>query len=266
MSWKNLRKKIIKGKNRLIIFQLVRRALVLFFILNVISCNKENAPDCIKSTGDIVRVEREIGYFHSIQLNDNINLLLNKSNKHKLVIEAGKNLLKKITFEITTDSVLVIRNENTCNWVRSYDKPINVYLDFVDLIDLDYRSIGDVTSLNTLTLDSLDIDVWEGAGTIKLDLDISLCRSSLHYGTADIKLSGVAGLCVVYSSGLGLIDNRNLNTGILYINNRSSNDVYIRASSTLGATIENIGNIYYYGNPHSVSLNRIGTGNLIDLE
>lgn len=255
----------MKTTEILIPINLLSKISLVFLLLISFACNKENAPDCIKSTGEIVRQERQTAYFHSIELHDNVNLVLNQSSGQKLVVEAGENLVGKITSEVTADSVLVIRNENTCNWVRSYEKPVNVYLDFVDLKSIEYRSVGDVTNLDTLRLDSLNIDVREGAGTIDLKINVPLCRASLHYGTSDIKLSGIAGLCVVYASGLGLIDNRNLDTRILYINNRSSNDVYIRVATTLGATIENIGNIYYYGNP-AVSLNRTGTGNLIKLD
>lgn len=255
------------NKNRTInYFRLPALTGLVLLVVSFFGCNKPNAPDCIKSTGNIERDERELGYFHSIQLNDNINLQLIQSDKHKAVVEAGKNLMPKITTELTADSVLVISNNNTCNWVRSYDKPINVYIEFEDIYYLEYRSIGDVTNLDTLRLDSLTIEVWEGAGLIELNLVTDRCQSKLQYGTADIKLKGRTGLSFVYSAGMGLIDNRDFEAEFLYTNNRSSNDVYIRSSKVIGATIENIGNIYYYGSPYEVALSRTGSGNLIKID
>ena len=67
----------------------------------------------------------------------NVNLYLRQANENKLVLESGTNLMAKIITEVNSNGVLEIRNENQCNWVRSYDKPINVYLEFKDLDSLE---------------------------------------------------------------------------------------------------------------------------------
>ena len=240
--------------------------MILMMMFIGLSCKKSSVLDCFNSTGKITQTERSISDFHTIVLNDNINLFLRQSNQNKLVLEAGSNLMTKIYTEVNDGGYLEIGNDNSCNWVRSYDKPINVYLDFVKLDSLKYRSIGNVINEDTIRMDTLVLDVYEGAGIIELTVDTYKVNTNLHYGTADIITSGKSVVSYDYLAGFGKIDNRSLNAKHVYLNNKSSNDIYIYSGTTLGVTIENIGNVYYTGNPGSISLNRIGSGELIKIK
>jgi hypothetical protein len=238
---------------------------LLTAILSFDACQKAPVLDCFKSTGQVMREQRQIGDFKTVVLRDNINLFLVPSDKNALVVEGGKNLLPKIITEIQ-DTALVIRNDNQCNWVRSYDKPLNVYLEFIDLELLEYRSIGDVTSNDTVRLDSLTVDVMEGAGKLDFILKTPLVYCNLHYGTADIRLRGKADLCYVFGDSFGRVDNSGLEVSQAYVTNRSANDMYLFVTLRIGATIDNIGNIYYTGSPPEVGLVRNGSGNLVKLD
>lgn len=239
--------------------------MIFMVLISGLSCDKVPVLDCFNSTGKIIKVEREIEHFHSIELMDNVNLRLRQSNQNKLVLEAGNNLMAKIYTDVNDEGILEIKNENRCNWVRSYDKPINVYLDFIRLDTLFYRSIGDVTNEDTIRMDTLAIDVYEGAGKIALTVNTYKINTYLRYGTADIVTSGRSTLSFAFSAGFGKIDNRLLLAQQVYLNNKSSNDIYIYASERISATIENIGNIYYLGNPQTISLNKSGNGDLIKI-
>lgn len=242
---------------------LLALAVFLFFLT---ACEKTPVLDCFVSTGKIVKEERQLGQFRTVLLMDNINLILSQSNKNRLVVEAGSNLMGKIVTEVENDSVLILKNDNRCNWVRSFDKPVNVYLEFKQLELIEYRSIGDVSNADTLRLDSLSVDVKEGAGKIELLIKTPLVYCNLHYGTADIFLKGFADLSYVFGDGFGRIDNRDLNASQVFVTNKSSNDMYLNARLRLGATIENIGNIYYRGNPSEIELQRTGSGELIKID
>lgn len=251
------------------LFKWVPRALffiIALVVINSLSCKDADPLDCFKSTGSIVRVERDVSKFNSILLRDNINLYLRQADQNKLEVEGGTNLLPKIITTVNEAGVLEISNENSCNWVRSYDKPINVYLDFITLDTLEYRSIGDVTNVDTIRMDTIVVDVREGAGTIALTISSYKVHSNLHYGTADILMSGKAFLSIDYLVGYGKIDNSSLIAEKVYLENRSSNDIYVNSTNTLEATINNIGNVYYKGNPPNILVGGTGSGKLIKLE
>lgn len=229
------------------------------------SCEKGGVTDCFHSTGNITMEERTAGDFNSILLKDNVNLILSKSQNSSITVEAGSNLVDGIITQISDDGVLEVRNENKCNWIRDYNSPINVYVNCTDIDSIDYRSIGNISNTDTIFTDSLWVRVYEGAGEIKLNVNVKRLYCQLHYGTADIVMSGYSGLSYVYSASFGFINLLDLESTFVFMNNKSSNDIYVRATNQLGATIENVGNIYYAGNPFSVTLEKNGSGELIKL-
>ncbi len=231
----------------------------------LVSCKKDSGVGCFNTTGNIKTELRSIAGFNTILLRDNVNLILKKSNANSVVVEAGSNLINGIVTDVNNNGVLEIRNDNNCNWIRSFDNPVNVYLNYVDIDSIQYRSIGNITTDNVLQTDSLWIMAHEGAGVINLNIDVRTLYCALHYGTLDIILSGKSGLSYVYSASFGLINMLSLKSNFVYIDSRSSNDTYVWADIHLGATIENIGNIYYQGNPESVSFDKLGPGELIRL-
>lgn len=240
--------------------------IILLLVPLLHSCEKAPLSDCFTSTGDVIEEEREVGSFSSILLRHNVNLHLHQAQQNKLVVKAGSNLLPKIKTQVNENGRLEIRNNNSCNWVRSYDIPIDVYLDFVKLDSLEYRSIGDVTNEGTLFFDTLNLNVPEGSGKLALTIDAGIVYCGLPNGTADVVLKGFCEISYLYAAGFGRIDNRGLVSKFVYVNNKSSNNLYLQATIELGATIENIGNIYYSGSPPLINLNQIGTGKLIKLD
>lgn len=246
----------------LLIFGIVPAIL---FLLMVPSCSESPVLDCFTGTGEIEKSERDLPYFHSILLKNNINLELIPSNRNKLILEAGVNLKPKIITEVNGDSVLIIKNDNSCNWVRSYDKPINVYLEYTYLKNFEYRSIGTVTNIDTLKVDSLQIDIYEGAGKINLAINTYQCKASLHYGTADIYLSGKSDISFYYQLGAGKLDAKNLESSFVYLRNWSSNNMFVWANTEMSVEINGLGNVYYKGTPE-ISASLPGEGKLIPLD
>lgn len=244
------------------------RFINVIFILLIISsffaCNKKDLGDCFKSTGEITEETREVGAFSKIIIHDNIDIILEPGTAKYLQVSAGKNLLEKIITKTNGDT-LIISNNNSCNWVRNYSTPITVNIPVEHLSEIEYRSIGNINCSDTIFTDSLTINVYEGAGTLNVLTSSYLVRSNLHYGTADIKISGKCVLSFVYSASFGLIDNRKLNCKMVYVTTKSSNNIYLNAEQSLSANIENIGNIYYSGSPN-ISLQQSGSGQLIKLE
>ena len=233
-------------------------------LLCVQGCQKSALPDCFMSTGEIVKENRNHGYFHAVKLYDNINLHLIPAGDPGITLEAGRNLMGKLETYVDEDSVLIIRNNNRCNWVRSYDKPVNAYLAVRDLRSIEYRSIGDITCSDTIRQDSLRIDVWEGAGTINLDVHTGKCEANIHYGTAVVVLHGITRQGYYYQLGAGKILAESLLAEQVYLRNWGSNDMYAWATKYMAAEIKGLGNVYYRGNP-DINASILGEGRLIRL-
>ncbi len=228
------------------------------------SCEK-GVKDCFYNSGNLTNEYRNIGDFNSILLRDNVNLILTQSDTVGVRIESGKNLIGGIETNVNESGVLEIRNHNGCNWIRSYNTPINVHLSYIQIDSIEYRSIGDITTTNVMDSYMFWLNVQEGAGTIAMELNVNTLYCALNYGTADIKLTGKCHLVYTYSASFGLIDMVDLESGIVFANNRSSNNMFVNAQETLGVSIGSIGDIYYKGNPFDITIEKTGTGNLIKI-
>ena len=243
-------------------FKLLTVTLIMFFFF---SCKKENMGDCFKGTGKIITKTREVSEaFNTIELEDNVSLVLTQSADYLISVEAGENLIDLIETELKYN-ILTIRNKNKCNWVRSYNKPITVYVSLSKLVSLQYRSAGDVIVTNEFVLDSLRVESWGGAGMVNMTVDCGVGVYAIHTGTGDLNISGKTGVSYVWNSGNGFFFGENLNTNYTFISTKGTGDCYVNAVTDLGATILHIGNIYYRGNPE-VTADIRGTGKLIKLD
>ncbi|MBU2553806.1 MAG: DUF2807 domain-containing protein [Bacteroidetes bacterium] len=238
---------------------------ILIVVTSLTACNKTHVEDCFKSSGELTMESRVLPPFNNIKLFDNVDLVLQQGVTTQCEVEAGKHLLSGIVTEVDEKGNLNIRNTNSCNWIRSFNQPIRVYLELQKLDTLDYRSIGNIYTPDTLFQDTLIVNLYEGAGRVDLLIKSKLLRAGLHYGTQELIISGKCGLVYGYTAGFGLIDMRNLEASLLYVNNNSGNNMYVRATEELGATIQSLGNIYYYGSPPVVNFSKQGAGDLIHL-
>ena len=225
------------------------------------ACNKQEGT-CITNTGTIIVQDRQVGDFDSISMNDNVNLILTQDTVNKVKVEAGQNIIQGITTRVV-DHLLIIHNQNTCNWLRSYHSPINVYISIKNLWKVIYNSSGNLTSANAIASDIFIVDAWGGCGTIDLDLNIKDGFFLQHMGTANFILRGRCNINSLYAGDFGSFQCQELHSGYTFIKNYGSNDCYVNATRYLDATIGSIGNIYYSGEPDTLYTHIYGSGEVL---
>jgi hypothetical protein len=238
--------------------------IVIFFLLLMAflaGCGKSD-ENCLTSNGKTIKQSRMISDFDSIQVNDYVNLYLTQDSENKITVESGENIIDGITTDVV-DRQLIISNKNKCNWLRSYNVPVNVYVSVKNLIKIYYMSSGNIYTTNTLKSSALTVEAWGGCGTIDLDLDLYQGSFILQMGTADFNLHGFCAINTIYSGDYGFFQCKDLKTRYLFITNRGSNDCYVNCSYYLDATIGSIGNIYYTGKPDSINTYIQGAGQVI---
>jgi hypothetical protein len=235
------------------------KAIFIVFLFN--SCQK----DCFFATGQETSEERSVEDFYYIQLWDNIDLELTFDTINKLQLVAGENILDNI--ETTTENgVLRISNQNRCNWLRSYSKPIRVELRLKRIYELEVHGTGNIVCTNTLKADSLMLNIWDAAGKIDLNIDTKKSTIRYHIGIAEVYYSGKTRLSYVSSNSFGPVDARNLQSEQTYISTIGSNNNYVWATEILEATIGASGNIYYKENPRILRTFIKGSGEVKQIE
>ncbi len=235
--------------------------LLLCLSLALLGCKKENMGDCFKSTGKTERKTRVVAPFSHLVLEDRINVYIQQGPEYRVEVVAGKNLHEHIETSIENNTLLV-QNNNTCNWVRSLKKDIDVYLSMPTIESITFRGGGKISFQNQFTQNTFFLDMWDASGTVDLNLNCNSVLLRNHEGTADIYCRGTTQTLESYSNGQGTIDTRSLICKKARAINGNSSLILLSVSDELNAEIRGRGDINYFGTP-AVSLQKSGSGNLI---
>ena len=68
------------------------KKLFLIIVILCFACDSEDAPDCLRTNGDITTQHYELAPFTKIRIEDNVNLSLEQGDNQAVRIEAGENL------------------------------------------------------------------------------------------------------------------------------------------------------------------------------
>lgn len=229
------------------------------FILILLSYSCSDPGDCLKSTGTIIKQERTLSPFTGINTADNVNIILTNDSGSTVTVEAGSHIISKINTEVK-GNVLTISNDNSCNWVRSYHKQINVYIGVKGIKDIFHYGYGNINGEN-LKKDTLFIHHYSN-GLINLNLTSKMIWMDMdHFG--DITLSGSTNQFLAYSLNVGELNAQDLVSDTIYLTNSGQGRCNVRATSSLNVLIKNEGSVYYYGTPLNIVFDKQGSGNLI---
>jgi len=231
-------------------------------LLTLCSCNKENAPDCFKTAGEVQTETRDLGSFSQMELNSNLKYELVDTNFCGIEITGPKNLLPKIDAQLS-NGILKIENKNTCNFLRSFEHTITVKLYFDSITNIQNFSTGSIVSLNELKASKLVIENKHANGKVELHLNCDTIYCGSPAGANDSFLYGTVNVAQLYSDAYGIIHAESLNANEVYINNSSLQPIYANAASYAFVRIDDSGNVVLNQIPNLYDLVRNGSGELI---
>jgi hypothetical protein len=215
---------------------------------------------CLTSTGPIVTERRELpATLRDIYTYDNVDLILvqDAPGTPFAEVRAGKNLIAGIQTRME-GRALSISNTATCNWVRAYDQPLEVTLHLPRFTNVFLRGIGNIRTKGQFVQDTLFFHLT-GSGNIDLDVESAYLWGE-QYELGDVTVRGRTGELLLTVGGNGRFFGQGLRAGTCYFKtNRGANgDAHIRATDLLSGSIRGNGTVYYYGQPGSVGIERIG--------
>jgi hypothetical protein len=215
--------------------------------LLLVSCKKENLCDCLKGTGKMVREQRAVSDFNTLKVHDNIFVTITQDTINSLEIEAGENLLPLIKSKVE-NGVLDISNDNTCNWVRDYQKEIHVYVHVKNIFEMDSYTSKDWTGTNTITSPVIYIHNYN-SGNMSLNISAQQSYTKLMAAAGDIYLTGSTDFSFVFIQTVGYMHLENFESNWCVVAHHGQGDVHLKAKDKLDAEINAEGNIFYSGNP-----------------
>lgn len=205
------------------------------------------------SNGKTITERRSLSEFDTLYVNNNIDITLVKSDSNYIVITTGENLMKNIVSDVNMRA-LTVRNDNSLNWIRSYDHPLRAEIHYnTNICLIKYNSVSPLVSegcLNKDTISRFELDIVDGSGDIDIEIYCDSLFLMTEHGTNKTTVRGKSIYTHIYHDFFGPVHAENLVTEQADIYNSSSNDIYVNCTGKLRANIYDLGNIYYVGSPH----------------
>ena len=243
--------------------------LIVFGIFFLTACDKEDAPNCLQTTGDIIQQEIEVADFDELIVYGRIKLYIEQGAEHKVVVEAGKNLIGKVTATVE-EGRLSLRNSDNCNLFRDYNTT-KIYVTVTDLTWLQNASNNTIESIGTLSfpviwLRSFNQEKDPGVytnGDFKLNLVSDFIRiTGDEY--SNYFLSGSTDYLNLYiADGDGRFEGADLVAGVVEIQHRGTNKLFVNPQNELKGEIRSTGDVISVNRPPIVNLPAFYTGKLI---
>ncbi len=232
-------------------------AAALFFMLG---CDNTNF-DCVKKAGDNTTVALSLPPFHSININDGINVILKTGNSQEISLTAGKNLIPGIKLSVDEDGFLNIYNENSCNWVRTY-RDINLHLTLDTLSHINHYGFGLLSSDGVVSFNKFSVNIKDGTGDVRLKID----NESLQIVNNSFANCFISGQTHNFSVGHyyndGICQADELSAKRVSINHLGTNTIAVNPSESLTGSLQSSGDIVYRGDPQNIDVKVTGTGKL----
>lgn len=238
-------------------------------VIMLLSCNGENTPDCFQNAGDMVRVEVEVSSFTNITVFENLNLVLKQGNEQRVEIETGEFLLNEVT-AATEDGRLILRNENSCNYVRDYGLT-TIYITSPNIQEIRSSTGLLISSDGILNYPNLSLfsESFNNPETETTDgsFDLELASETVSIvvnGIAYFKLSGnTVNFNVTIAAGDSRIEAEDLSSQNVNLNHRGSNDIFVNPQERISGVIRGYGDVISFNRPPEVEVEEIFEGQLI---
>lgn len=237
--------------------------LIISTAIIVSACDTADAPDCLKTSGELVETIITLPGFTSLQINQEFDITLEQSPSQEVVLITGENLIDEIKFDVT-DSKLTISDENSCDWVRDYNFP-KVTIRHPGLSQIRQNGGGSIISTDTLIINTLHLISENSTGLFDLRFQCDKLVIT-NNDLSNYYLSGITNqLEVGFFSGDGRFEGAQLLATHVNVFHRGSNDIIVNVSEILTGRILSTGNIIYVGNtPSTIDISDENRGELIN--
>ena len=242
--------------------------VIISLILVFFSCKKAEERRCFKGVGETSSLEIELNQsFDTLYLYDDINYVLVQSETPKLLIEGGENLITHVGYSVENE-ILQITNNNTCNFLRNFREKMTVEIHVPTINYIYYEGSESVTNQDTIQSSSLRIRIRDGAGSVNLTVNVGYIASTITHGWGDFSLSGNALIAFVSCRTNSICDTRKLIVANdMIVDSNTEGDMYVNGDDNrLRVDLRTGGNVFYTGEPTTITKTRTGSGELIKLE
>lgn len=237
------------------------KVLLAIGLLSLVACSKERA-DCFEGRGEQATELRPLEAFHSLHLEDRMDVLLVQDSSNFMEVTYGANGLGGIVGTIDGET-LRISEDNRCDWMRKQNPLPEVRIHYKDLNHILSENSGSVLFENDFEGDSLKIEVEDVSGSMAIKANCDALDLIAHTGATDIQAEGTCGYVYIYNSGYAPIHAEGLVSRTASVHNNSTGDTYVNAWETLYYQIYHQGNVHLTGPASIVKWYQSGGGEVV---
>lgn len=220
--------------------------------------------DCFKSTGLVVKERRDLASFDSLRIDRRLNVVLVEDSVNFIEVEAGEHLQEFIVTDVNNGK-LTLRNDNKCNWTRSYKVPVNMELHYTNLHHIVMWGASNVSNEDTLKTNPLKVEFRDASGNMELTVDNLETSIIMHTGAGDMVMHGKTDALSVYMASLAYGEYTDLNARTVYVENKSAADCRVFAWESFAFRLRGDGNIFYKGNGEVTLSDKTGRGSITQI-
>jgi hypothetical protein len=227
-------------------------------VLTVMAYACENSWSCLRGNGIPGEETRIISGFNGVVSEGDFDVFIVPDPDFAVKLEADENLIQYIRTRVSGNKLILDQGTRKC--LRS-DSPIMITVYMPEVAYLELTGSG-IISGDNIEADELTVHLT-GSGLIDLrELKAGLL-DALITGSGEMIFWGETIDADLDITGSGMIRAFNLESFNCIANISGSGSMEIKVENQLTAYISGSGNIYYQGNPPSVSVKVTGSGAVI---
>lgn len=208
-----------------------------------------------KGNGNVTAEKRHALPFTKLSIEGVFPVILSQDGGEEWVkVETDENL----------QNLIIVENHNGQLSITMEDKPsiksktMKVYVNVKNLQELDYNSVGGLTTVDTLKLDSLELNS-DAVGKLNLTVDAKFIRANLN-NIGSTTLKGKVHEARINNKSVGALKAFGLQADHLMIHNTAIGTAEVYADSTFRIRSSAVGSLSYKGNGVVEELSSEGVG------
>ncbi len=210
----------------------------------------------VTGNGKVAEQSRTVSSFDEIKVSRGLNVYINQGESPKVVVTADENLLNLIETKVKNGVLEITASQNIR---QAKSKKIFVTVSKIS-------KIGATSGSNVYSetiLESKNLELTGSAGSnIKLMLRAENLKVSASAGS-NFKLEGTTAYLNAKASAGSNIKAEELTSNKSELKTSSGANIWITAKESFSGKASSGGNIFYYGNPSSLDVEKSSGGNII---
>jgi len=241
------------------------RILPLIILLFFSACKKEEDRTCFKFIGNEDVLELVLEDFDKLILGKNLKYVFIQDVENKLILKGGENLLNHIQFDIS-DGEMTIEDENKCNFLRNQDKKVIVEIHYENISEILFLGTEKVEFQNQMIANNLLINLRDGAGEFNLNIKANQLNVIVSSGWGNFNINGEVNFLKldIRSNGFGSAYGLDVRDSVHVLSNSSELFKFNAGGCFVRSQMYESGDVWYIGQPNSITHVSFGSGQLID--